>query len=180
MCILVSVNSIKTKFIPDCCPTAREHHLAWPICWSKGRWHCTVNRHAMKLVACSLLLSLTALAQPPPPAALKVPGPSYLPRESQSSEVDSRTFEANFADGSALGGVLGRDVVTLAGISSAADFGLGDTTAAAGTWHHSGILGLGVQVCGSPRRRRCDCGWRPRWRPPGVASPPEPQTAGAC
>jgi hypothetical protein len=81
-----------------------------------------------------------------------VTGPTFEPDASSSVDVTASTFATEFADGSALSGTLASDAVQIGSVSSGSDrgaeFGLGDASAATGRWHHSGILGLGVQSSG--------------------------------
>lgn len=80
-----------------------------------------------------------------------ITGPVFEPAESSSVDVTSSTFETEFNDGSALTGTLASDTVRIGLLNSvkSAAFGLGDANVAVGRWHHSGILGLGVQSTGA-------------------------------
>jgi hypothetical protein len=69
---------------------------------------------------------------------------TYDVGDSITSDVLGTTFIAAFADGSQLEGELASDAVRL-GSWSAGDATIGLGYAYVGTWHHSGILGLGVQ-----------------------------------
>lgn len=101
------------------------------------------------MIAAHLLLLLPLLMPAARGQQAPIPGTVFVPAHSDTSSVESQSFATAFADGSALTGSLGSDVVALAGVSAPAEFGLGDASAAAGTWHQSGILGLGVQTGGA-------------------------------
>lgn len=77
-------------------------------------------------------------------------GPVFEPGDSSSVDVSSSRFSTEYNDDSALAGTLASDIVGIGSLQSAdrANFGLGDADAAIGRWHHSGILGLGVQSSG--------------------------------
>ena len=71
----------------------------------------------------------------------------FAPRFSSTSQIEDEDFRIAFRDGSKLSGDFAHDTVQLQEWrADGVRFGLSYDGEQVGTWHHSGILGLGVQT----------------------------------